>query len=270
MLNFIYKFRLALLRVSLLIFFILSLIMGLMSITLLWFLFGVFAFICVYFAFPNTWKLCFWLALIYLFSIIGVVFLTIENVFGIKKLPASAIGLILEFVSFIIVFSLISEGRKLKSKAPLGFWSISVIIFYIFSNLSMYSWSMWYKNAVSIGYYTFFEAFLIMLFFFILIAPEDIYQKIEFRALEVSKKICPICNYPLQIEKRKCPFCDFIETTGFCPKSEISTFPCPNCGEHTIYGKEKCSYCNATLQKNLFCRKCNRTSELWDWKKQQP
>lgn len=251
--------NLGLYGVGAIVFFLLSLYSGLLGTLLgraLWILFGVLALGCVYKAFHNVWKYGLWLIGIYVFSGTGGYLLTHHDTMHL------ACGLICELISLLILLSLIYRvidmRKKARHKPPLGLWFLSLLIFFVFANLSMSNFSYWLMNKNPLYVYTFSEIVIICSGTYALCVPQ---AKISFSSL------CPLCGCELKADKRVCPSCNETETFFWCGKGEHHIVNCPYCSRLTGYGK-KCIHCKRMLKKKVKCGSCGMEHALNEWIKE--
>ena len=194
--------------IGVIIFFILSMAMGIIGLsenivyTVLWVLFGFFSLFCISKVFPDTWNYVFWLVLVYVFALLGMLcVLDLEALSGPLFL---VLGVFLEIISSGIVLLLIlhvktirddisgvserseqvkDHRRKDAKYVPLGLWAIIVLGFWLFSNLSIYGWYLWASSETQelgeLGLYIFSEVMVLTLGLYILWLPQ---YKFEWRA----------------------------------------------------------------------------------------
>ncbi len=278
---------------------ILSLYFGLMPglvFMILWAAVGIVALICIYFAFPNMWPYCLLLYAAYGISAFGVILLVFwYNV--IKFLGISIpvlIGIFFIASAFYIAFYIVKNVKKTRDVSaskrnylPLGFWSISVMLFPLFSILSIFSWSNWVDSG-ELQFYLILEPLIAILLIYILWLPDRnidwslehlpeppvkklIAKQSKFIKEKVTKvkNICPECGSKLKIEKKSCPSCNNTQTFGWCMTSEAYVLPCPHCGSMAMYGKEKCDKCGKSLTDNVTCNSCKKAFNIKEWIAQQ-
>ena len=73
---------------------------------------------------------------------------------------------------------------------------------------------------------------------------------------------CTQCNDDLHIEHKKCPHCGHVFEFGWCPRCEVYNFNCPSCNNPTIFGKQSCDKCRASLSRIVECPDCHRKFPL--------
>ena len=274
---------------------ILSLYFGLQSWSfseVLWAGSGIAALVCIYFAFPNMWPYGILLYAIYGICAFGVILLIFwyDAVEFIGISLSILVGIFLIASSFYIVFFIIKQVKNTRDSSskkenylPLGFWSISVILFAVLSVLSILSWSFW-VNSGQLQFYLLLEPLIAFLLIYILWIPD---RNIDWseeskpqlpatrfisgksRALKEKvlkvKNVCPECGSKLKIEKKTCPSCNNLQTFGWCVTSEAYVLPCSHCQEMALYGKEKCDKCGKALSDSVVCNECKSTFPIKEW-----
>ena len=240
------------------VFFLLSLYSGLLGTllgTAAWVFFGSLAIVCLCMAFRNVYRYGLWLIGIYVFGGIGGYLLTYHD------LTRFAGGIICEIIGVFVIISLTGSivrlRKETRSKSSLGLWFLAVLIFFVFTNLSLSDMSYWLMNESKLYLYVFSEIVIIFSGVYILWVLET--------KIHVSM-ICPICNGELRVEKRKCPSCNKIETFFWCRKSEHHIIKCPYCNRLIVYGR-KCVHCKKMVKK-IKCRSCNNEYTLNKWLKE--
>jgi len=248
--------KLGLYGVGAIVFFLFSLCSGLLGTLLgraLWVLFGALALGCVYKAFHNVWKYGLWLIGIYVFSGTGGYFLTYHDAMHLAG------GLVCELISIFILLSLIytviDMREKTKHKHPLGLWFLSLLIFFVFANLSLSDWSYWLIDKSPLYLCTFSEIMIICSGVYVLWVPQ---VKISVR------NVCPVCDCELRVDKRSCPSCNETENFFWCRKGEHHIIKCPYCNKLTLHGG-KCIHCRKKLKKGVECRSCGSEHSLAEW-----
>jgi hypothetical protein len=275
----------------------LSFIFGLQPGTtyaILWAGLGVAALFFIYFAFPNTWTYAPLLFAIYAISAFGVIIifhwgdrllvsgLSIAILAGVFFF-ASAI-----YMEFHIIQS-IKKARDAQSKrdkyVPLGFWSISVIMFAGFSFLSIIGWAYSVNSGGSgLQLYLVLEPIIAFLLIYILWLPDrNIDWSIKdlpkspvanFISMQTDivkhkvikmKNVCPECGLKLKVEKKICPSCGNSQVFGWCVRSEAHVIPCTNCGAMSLFGKEKCESCGKRLTGRVSCNSCKKEFHVKEW-----
>ncbi len=271
----------------------------------LWVALAVVGIAALVFAFPNAWKYGVWLLGAYLCALVGISFFVLKRLEGLHFM---LIGLAFILGSVSLGWSLVQEIRYLRDLVkdntlgrryvPIGNWFILVVLFVVFSNLSIYSWTNWVDP--SRGWtpvpYLFFEIALAVLTVVILWFPELAIEwdklkedsptiaalKRELKAAEgvvtivkrAKKKpavsvmqfsSCPLCSAKLSIHKRKCPSCGNEESVGWCPKHETFIVSCVSCGKPTPYGMRACKSCGTPMGPRLACVKCKNEASIKEW-----
>jgi hypothetical protein len=269
--------------------------------TALWGVFGIIAFILIFFAFPNTWTYGVLLYAIYAISAFGVILLYhwggsyLIGGLSLTILAAMFFFLAAAYMTFHIIQS-IKETRDAQIKQdnylPLGFWSIGVMLFTFFSILSILSWSIYTSSGGPwIQMYIGFESTIALLIIYILWIPDrnvDWTQKdlpqspaVQFISMKTQvvkdkttvmkdkvvkpKNICPECGMKLKIEKKTCPSCGNVQNFGWCVRSEAYALSCANCGKMALLGKETCPKCGKALADKITCNSCNKESAVKEW-----
>jgi uncharacterized protein YbaR (Trm112 family) len=274
---------------------LLSLYFGLqpgLLFVILWAGTGIGALICIYFAFPNMWPYSLILYATYGISAFGVILLIfwydVVIFFGISI--AVLVGIFFIAAAFYIAFYIVKNVKKTRDASakkrnylPLGFWSISVMLFPLFSVLSIFSWSIWVDSG-ELQFYLILEPLIAILLVYILWLPDRnidwsiehlpeppvtrlIAKKSKVLKEKVTrvKNICPECGLKLKMERKSCPSCDNTQTFGWCVTSEAYVLPCPHCGKMVLYGKEKCDECGKTLSDSIACESCKKTFPIKEW-----
>lgn len=278
---------------------ILSLYLGLMPgliFVILWAATGIGALICIYFAFPNMWPYCLLLYAAYAISAFGVILLVfwydVIKFFGIS-IPVM-IGIFFIASAFYIAYYIVKNVKKTRdifaakrNYLPLGFWSISVMLFPLFSILSIFSWSNWVDSG-ELQFYLILEPLIAILLIYILWLPDrnidwslehlpepPVKKLITKKSKAIKEKvtkiknICPECGSKLKIERKSCPSCNNAQTFGWCTTSEAYVLPCPHCGSMAMYGKDKCGKCGKSLTDNITCNSCKKAFTIKEWVAQQ-
>jgi hypothetical protein len=276
---------------------VLSYVFGMINGTIyaiLWGILGFAALACIYFAFPYLWTFGLLLYAIYgicAFGVILIIFWREQFLLFGASVPMLAGGFFFfaaVYIAFHIVQS-IKKGRDANVKSgdylPLGFWSMSVMLFPVLSILSILGWALW-ANSQEFGIviYQVLEPLIIFLLVYIIWLPDRnidwsykelpkspatqfISQKTQVVKQKVTKirNICPECGSKLKIEKKTCPSCGNTQSFGWCMKSETYVLPCANCGTMTLYGKDKCPNCNKELEKSISCNSCMKEFPAKEW-----
>ncbi|MDI6855994.1 MAG: hypothetical protein QMD21_04350 [Candidatus Thermoplasmatota archaeon] len=223
--------------------------------TALWIVFALLAFASIYKAFPNFWKYSFLLLVIYVFAGIGGSLLTT------RLLIFMAIGLVCEVIAVLTMHTVASKVIKLREQygyCPLGLWFVALMLFFIFSNISLSDWARWVVGKSNLSLYILAEAALILLLIYILWLPGARLKYVN---------TCRFCNASIRFEALACPSCGYERKVAYCAKGEHWLVECKFCKALTIYGRDKCMACIKSLPKKLECEFCGTTSSLRDWKK---
>lgn len=258
----------------------------------LWVGFGVAALLFIYFAFPNMWPFGILLYIVYGISAFGVIFIRFwtdaVKIFGISV--PMLVGVFFIATAFYIAFYIIRNIKKARDAStekgdhpPLGIWSVSVMLFFLFSVLSIISWSSWVDTG-ELQLYLILEPLLAILLVYILWLPDRnihwsvkplpkspatvfIADKSKTLREKVTKvrNVCPECGSKLKLEKKTCPSCDNTQTFGWCLTSEAYVLPCSSCGKMALYGKEKCGQCGKMLSDSISCNACGKTFPVKEW-----
>ncbi|MEW6070427.1 MAG: hypothetical protein AB1485_07410, partial [Candidatus Thermoplasmatota archaeon] len=244
------------------IFFLLSLYAGLLggtTNTVLWIVFASLAFVSIYKAFPNFWKYSFLLCTVYIFAGIGGSLLTT----GItpRNWGLIAVALICEVIAVLILHTIASKVIKLRDQygyCKLGLWFLALILFFIFSNISLSDWARWVVGKSALVAYVLAEFFVILLLVYILWLPETELKYVN---------TCRFCNVSIKFESLACPSCNAERKLAYCSKGEHWLVECNSCKGLTIHGKEKCMNCGKKLSRKLECEFCERAWGLMAWKK---
>ncbi len=236
--------------------FFVSLCAGILGGTMnsiLWVVFALIGFFFVWRAFRNFWKYSIWLVVVYIFGGAGAPLLTTGNatfIFG---------GLICEAFSVLILRDLLKKIIDLREEyenISLGLWSLAVLLFFVFSNLSFLDFSSWIAGRSSLYLYLFSEIILIFLALYILY-----FLEIKFKHVSV----CPICKTHIKYEKKRCPQCDAEKAIAWCSKEEHYLIYCEQCKVLTPAG-EKCRICGKNVKSSMKCNFCNKVFPISEWK----
>lgn len=267
----------------------------------LWVLLGIIAFILIFFAFPNTWTYGVLLYSIYAISAFGVILLYHwAESFLIGGLSLSIlVGLFFFIAAGYMTFHIIQSIKKTRDAQvqkdhyiPLGFWSIGVMLFTLFSFLSILSWCIYTTSGGPwIQMYIGFESTIALLLVYILWIPDrnidwtqeklpqspmaqfistktqvvmDSTQVVKDKVVR-TKNICPECGMKLKIEKKTCPYCSNNQSFGWCVRSETYALSCANCGKMALLGRDKCPECGKILTEKVTCNSCKKESPIKDW-----
>jgi RNA polymerase subunit RPABC4/transcription elongation factor Spt4 len=133
-----------------------------------------------------------------------------------------------------------------------------LILFFIFSNISLSDWARWIVGKSNLVAYILAELAVILLLVYILWLPETKLKYVN---------ICRLCNVHITFESLACPSCGSEKKVGYCAKGEHWLVECKSCKALTIYGKEKCWFCNKKISRKLECEFCNTAWSIRDWKK---
>lgn len=277
--------------------------------TILWILFGGITLACISQAFPDAWNYIFWLAGIYGATVGGTLCLL-----GLKLISSplfTALGVFLIIVALAIVIYLILHIKSIRdeisgvieradknhiehevSYVPLGFWTISVLLFFVFSICSILGWARWAIDHQNLGIYIFSEVMVLSLGLYILWVPQTKFEwGFERLALEpeiisspksklvipiprifedktapeTTSNICPICNSNLIQDKRTCAKCGTAKTFSWCKTSETYIINCPVCNKSTSYSRDECMKCGKPFSKLIECQ-CGTKKPIKDWK----
>jgi hypothetical protein len=162
------------------------------------------------------------------------------------------------------------EAFKKGRYVPLGIWSLSLLLFFIFTNTSAAGWYLWAAGEGSLGFYIVSELLLICIAIFALWTvqtrfawgePPDIIPSISSfvqpRAAEAPRgkapKTCPVCNVPATVERRMCRSCGKERDMYWCSKSEHYLIQCPKCRRYTSFGREDCGHCGKAIPDTFAC-----------------
>ncbi|MEE9152052.1 MAG: hypothetical protein V3U20_09510 [Thermoplasmata archaeon] len=253
---------------------------------------GTGALVCIYFALPNMWSYSVLLYAIYGISAFGVVLIRFWtdalDFFGIS-IPV-LVGIFFIVAAFYIAFYIVNQIKKTRDASAkketyllLGFWSVSVILFFVFSVISIFSWSLWVDSG-ELQFYLILEPLLAILLVYILWLPDrnidwsvehlpkspatrfiSDKSKVLKKRMMKARNVCPECGSKLKLEKKACPSCDNTQTFGWCVTSEAYVLPCSSCGEMALYGKEKCDKCDKVLSDSIVCNSCKKAFGVKEW-----
>jgi hypothetical protein len=275
-----------------------------------WAVCGIFALIFITQAFPDVWNFTFWLAGIYVLSSLSMfAFLVFSDTYGTA---VTFIGILAEVTSIGLAFYLILHFKKIRDEVsgitrgsaerdrvfleeryiPLGLWALSVLLFWLFTNLSIWGWFRWADSGGSIAGYIGAEILILFLGLYILWVPQTNFRwsaavKQPSTLARPLKSIvvnriprtiiksetarildCPICGHDLNIEKRSCPNCDNIQNFYWCPRSEVFIKRCSYCSKTVSYKVTECPSCNRSLSNKATCSRCSKMNFVRDWKRQ--
>jgi hypothetical protein len=261
---------------------------------LLWAGCGIGAIICIYLAFPNMWPYALLLYASYgilTFALIFMIFWYDSVTFSGISIPIM-VGIFLLAAAFYLAFHVVQHIKKARDAMaaqekylPLGFWIISVMLFIVFSVLSILGWALWANSGGGeLLIYLVFEPVIAILLVYILWLPDrNINWAIEelpkspatefiedkSRVLKVKvarvRNECPECGLKLKREKKACPSCDNIQTFGWCVRSEGYVLPCSHCSNMTLYGRGKCIKCEKELSDSIVCNSCSKSFPIREW-----
>jgi hypothetical protein len=302
------------LLIGILSFFIIALILSTIPgeiYIILWLIIGVFTIYFIRLTFPYVWNYTFWLIGIFLVNFLAVLCL-LQTKFT-DNLLLIPIGIFLELVSLWIGVKLIlrikdirddisgvterPDGLELAREAayvPIGFWSLIVFIFWVFSNLSIYYWYTW--SVGNWGPEPYLIANLILLFstVYILWHPQMHFDwgvetvllpskdlKAGANVLAQSQRLiprikktvsisgrpsvkCPICGAKTVTEQRVCKHCGKPRVFNWCKINEGYIVTCPHCKAQTSYGKEYCIKCGKPINRLVRCS-CGEEHEIREW-----
>ena len=253
---------------------------------------GTGALVCIYFALPNMWSYSVLLYAIYGISAFGVILIRFWtdalDFFGIS-IPV-LVGIFFIVAAFYIAFYIVNQIKKTRDASAkketyllLGFWSVSVILFFVFSVISIFSWSLWVDSG-ELQFYLILEPLLAILLVYILWLPDrnidwsvehlpkspvtrfiSDKSKVLKKRMMKARNVCPECGSKLKLEKKACPSCDNTQTFGWCVTSEAYVLPCSSCGEMALYGKEKCDECGKVLSDSIVCNSCKKAFGVKEW-----
>jgi hypothetical protein len=82
---------------------------------------------------------------------------------------------------------------------------------------------------------------------------------------ETSDVLCPQCGETLNKERRKCPTCDAPRFFYWCDTSEDYFVRCPNCGNLTPLGNDRCIHCSVRMSSRIRCSRCKDVHAVGDW-----
>lgn len=221
--------------------------------SMLWVIFALVGSLFVWHAFRNFWKYSVWLVVVYIFGGAGAPLLATGNaafIFG---------GLVCEALSVLILRDLLKKIIELRERyenISLGLWSLAVLLFFVFSNLSFLDFSSWIAGRSSLYLYFCSEVMLIFLALYILY-----FLEVKFKHISV----CPVCRAHIKYEKKGCPRCDADRIIAWCSKEEHYLINCEYCGVLTPAG-EKCRICGKNVKSSMKCNSCNKIFPISEWK----
>jgi hypothetical protein len=263
-------------------------------------------------AFPAMWLHGVWLAAIYALSFLGATLFALTA--AVKSplagpVPIFGLGVvILEGLSLYAALALFAEIKSIRDfrtrlsiargdgepeYTRIGLWTLALMGFFLFSNLSALLFVAWARGAPVLPAHAAVEALLIGLAVFVLYLPESAFGSLpkeykdaaraperegllarlladrptplDLGAVKEGDK-CPVCGGALEFTKRKCPSCAAATRVGWCPKSEVHVIDCEHCGKPVVYGKPVCSHCHRELREAIVCKTCKTRAPLGDWK----
>ncbi|UCH87944.1 MAG: hypothetical protein JSV49_06650 [Thermoplasmata archaeon] len=296
--------------------FILSMLFGMSfgyepdwPFTVGWVTCGVLALIFITQAFPDVWNFTFWLVGIYALSAVAMFsILVFSSQYGSV---ATVLGGLAELTGIGITFYLILHFKNIRDEVsgitksgtidddlyieeryvPLGLWSLSVMIFWLCSNLTIWGWYIWATADSSLAVYVTSEIILLFLGLYILWLPQTSFKwsaKVQetstlARPLKsivpgsIPKTIlkrelvkiyeCPICGHSLRTESRTCPKCNNEQHFYWCPRSEVFIKRCSYCHTTVSYNLTECPHCNRSLSAKATCTKCGTQNAIRDWRR---
>ncbi len=289
---------------------ILSTIKGQIYIAL-WFLIGLFTLYFIRLTFPDVWNYVFWLLGIFILCFLAMLcMLQTRFTTGIHFY---IIGFFAELGALAICVKLVlrikgirddisgvtvrPKGFELPREAayvPIGLWSLSVVVFWIISNLSVYYWYNWSVIGWNPGPYLVSNIFLLFSCIYILWHPQMNFDwgvetvllpskdiKTGFGLITKSPKYlptlkkrmtitgkskpkCPICGANMISEVRTCQACGKPRTFNWCKINEGFVVTCPYCKSQTSYGKKYCIKCGKPINRLVRCS-CGAEHEIKDW-----
>lgn len=255
--NFIEKHKVRFITITGLMFLYISFIFGILDGNIsfvLWFVFGFLGFVCFYLIAKEIIKYVFQLVAIYIFIGMGVIMIYTP------KIDWKIGGILCELFAIYLILHLmvdIFNQRKKYVYFPIGIWSLSLLSFFLFTNLSFIDFISYINMQSNLTVYTISEFILIGLFVYMIY-----YLRNNFR----KQPVCPLCNNTLKDEKRECPECENIELFWICKKDNRYILRCPVCNNLTPYS-EKCIHCDNRHSMNITCRVCKNKNIIFDWKK---
>lgn len=302
--------------IGIITFFVLSLLFGMSfgyepdwPFTVGWVACGILTLFFITQAFPDVWNYTFWLIGIYILTGFGIFSLMVlEESFG---RIITIVGYLSEITGIGLAFYLILHLKNLRdgvsgvSKSgvsrsqllregryiPLGLWSLSIMIFWLCTNLSIWGWFKWATDGTTIGIYVSMELLILFLGLYILWVPQTnfrwsassersskldrplksiIINRIPKTILKGGKSSisnCPICGYALNIEVRSCPGCGRSERFYWCPRSEVFIKKCGSCSKPISFNVSSCPNCGITQPPEISCRSCGANNRIRDWKR---
>jgi hypothetical protein len=262
-------------------------------------------------AFPAMWLHGVWLAAIYALAFLGATLFALTAavrsplagpvpIFGLAVVILEGLALYAGLALFAEIKSIrdfrtrlsIARGDEDPEYTRIGLWTLALIAFFLFSNLSALLFVAWARGAPVLPAHAAVEALLIGLAVFVLYLPESAFgvmpkdYKDAARAPEREGLLtrlladrpkpaagavkegdrCPVCAGALEFSERKCPSCAAATRVGWCPKSEVHVVDCEHCGKPVVYGKPVCEHCKRELREAVYCRACKTHAPLRDWK----
>jgi hypothetical protein len=205
------------------------------------------------------------------------------------------------FISCLFLVLFIKERRDLIAMegdyVPIGLWSTILIFGFFWPSLfSIVGFIRWAEGSSggSIAYlilYLIAELILIPSFIIVTSFPEDRFRvpyldslpdegpmknfirNITFKDFkeyinnkkETSDVLCPQCGEVLNKESRKCPTCDAPRFFYWCDTSEDYFVRCPNCGNLTPLGNDRCIHCSVRMSSRIRCSRCRDVHAVADW-----
>ncbi|RLF49289.1 MAG: hypothetical protein DRN20_02515 [Thermoplasmata archaeon] len=214
----------------------------------------------IYVFYPHSWRYVINYSLIYSssYSSILFIFLLAERhklfiLLGALSAIFSIYVAIKTLQEVVIKRNEVSDIQYIST----GLWSLSLLLFIIFSASSAYSWVKWALAASPITPYIVFEGILIALIPYMLYIPEKILSLYHPDALIAEMLInCPNCGVPLITVQGTCPHCGAKRDFYYCDSGEEHFVKCPYCSGITNANAQKCEHCGEKLE--ILCKVCGR------------
>ncbi len=264
-------------------------------------------------AFPAMWLYSVWLAAVYALSFLGaLVFALTASVDSPLVGPVPLFGaavVLLELMAVYVGLALFAEIKSIRDfrtrlsivagespteYARIGLWTLSLIAFFVVSNLSALLFVAWARGAPTLPVHAALEALLIALAMYVLYVPEAAFGKVPREQKEAVRgperegllarvaaararaeappdaaratDRCPVCSGALEFVERRCPSCAVPTRVGWCPKSEVHVIDCEHCSHAVVYGKPVCPHCRGELREAVTCPSCRTHAPLRDWR----
>ena len=184
----------------------------------------------------------------------------------------------------------------------LGLWYVLPFLFLILSLLAFYSWYRWFDSGTSLIYYYGFEVGIILVVILIMWIPQNVLfygQNVPMEFIQEQREhgsksgrrepsshapaaakpelhvarstrareprrleSCSHCSSGLRGEAKGCPHCGHNFDFGWCSRCELYNYNCPDCGKGTVFGKDSCEHCGASLSRIIECPDCHRKFPL--------